>query len=145
MQHVNWLRCRSIPMCLAVSITPPVVVNCRWSRRALRRSPFSYSRSDLPALRWRSGHRSDQSPLRGQTPQTNMQPVTCLLRTRLPSSEAYPARAYSFIPSPLGDFRGEELFAESCGFLRILFPEHKTEGREPENPVTVYRMSRHSA
>src|ERR1700733_7941369 len=52
------------------------------------------------ALRWRSGHRSDQSPSRGQTPQNNIQPVTCLLRMRLPSSEAYPARAYSFIPSP---------------------------------------------
>jgi transposase len=41
----------------------------------------------------RSGHRSDQSPLRGQTPQSNMQPVTCLLRSRLPSFDAYPAGA----------------------------------------------------
>jgi hypothetical protein len=35
--------------------TPPVSMHCRWSRRALRLSPFSYPRSGLPAL-WRSGH-----------------------------------------------------------------------------------------
>ena len=65
-------------------------LNCMWSRRALRRSPFSYSRSGLPALRWRSGHRSDQSPLRGRTPQTVMQPVTVDSERGCPLSELIP-------------------------------------------------------
>src|SRR5260370_41117697 len=46
MQQVNLLRCRSVPMCRVVSITAPVVFKlASWSRRALRRSPFSYPRS----------------------------------------------------------------------------------------------------
>jgi len=44
-----------------------------------------------PSLTVAFRSQSDQSPLRGQTPQTNKQPVTCLLQKKSPSFEAYPA------------------------------------------------------
>jgi len=50
------------------------------------------------ALRWRFSHRSDQSPLRGQSPHIHMQPVTCLLQRS--SSGAYRRPSGTFIPSP---------------------------------------------
>src|SRR6516225_1491638 len=64
----------------------------RWSRRVLRRSPFSYPRSLLRALRWHPATGFDQSPSRGRCLNKTIQPVTCLLRKLFPALGAYRLR-----------------------------------------------------
>ena len=87
MQQVNLLRCRSVPMCRVVSITPPVVCKLPGGVDMLCGGHQSPIQGLSRALRWRFSHRSDQSPLRGQRLTMHIQPVTCLLRKS--SSGAY--------------------------------------------------------
>src|SRR2546425_12808836 len=67
MQQVNLLRCKSIPMCRVVSITPPVVVvELPGGADVLCGGHPSPIPGLSRALRWRFSHRTDQSPLRGR-------------------------------------------------------------------------------
>src|SRR5579859_4434286 len=111
MQQVNLLRCRSIPMCRVVSITPPVVVELPGGADVLCGGHHSPIQGLSRALRWRFSHRSDQSPLRGQSPHIHMQPVTCLLQRS--SSGAYRRPSGTFIPSPLPSWGRSDEHAHS--------------------------------
>src|SRR6266404_6747731 len=100
MQQVNLLRCKSIPMCRVVSITPPVVVvELPGGVDVLCGGHQSPIQGLSRALRWRFSHRSDQSPLRGQTPH-DAYPACNLSTPEVLFRSLPPAKPQKFIPPP---------------------------------------------